>query len=250
MEPAILLGVDARIWQAVIAGGVVAAGWLVNGWQNRRAAASQRAARLRDAHKALFAEIRNACADYWDEGEADDQAATLMARMEADPDFTPFVPREVHDRVFAAMLPEIDVLPRQTIDVIVAFYALVGSIAALVEDMRGDRFETLEMARRKEVYRSYVEMRRRAFAVGQNALKLIDTYSNGGPQAAERLMRRLRAPPTSAINNQVGDRSVPVGRETVSSGMSGSRSMPAPSILQENMDANRHPGNGSCREFA
>lgn len=193
MEPPTVLGLDVRLWQAVIAGGVVAVGWVVAGWQTRREAARLRAEALRDAHKALFGEIRNACADLWAEGEADDHAAAVMARMRADPDFTPFVPREVHDRVFEALLPRLDVLPRQTIDAIVAFYALVGSIAALVEDMRGERFPTLESERRIAVYEAYVGMRQRAFTVGQNALKLIDAYARGGPTEADRVMRRLVA---------------------------------------------------------
>ena len=193
MEPPAFLGIDTRVLQAIIAGGVVALGWLVAGWQARREATRLRAEALRDAHKALFGEIRNACADYWAEGEADAHAARVFARMEADAGFTPFVPREVHDRVFVALLPRIDVLPRQTIDAIVAFYALVASIAALVEDMRGDRYPTLEAERRIAVYRAYVGMRQRAFAVGQNALKLIDAYAHGGAAEADRVMRRLTA---------------------------------------------------------
>ena len=193
MEAGTYFGIDTRIWQAVIAGGVVALGWLVAGWQTRREAARLRAEALRDAHKALFAEIRNACADFWADGEADAHAASVMARMEADPGLVPFVPREVHDRVYGELLPRIDVLPRQTIDGIVAFYALVASIAALVEDMRGDRFPTLETERRIAIYRTYVGMRQRAFSVGQNAMKLIDAYSRGGPAEAERMMRRLGA---------------------------------------------------------
>ena len=217
MEPQTVLGIDARIVQAVIAGGVVALGWLVAGWQSRREAARLRAEKLRDAHKAIFAEIRNACADFWDEGEADDRTAALLARMEADPDFTPFVPREIHDRVFAAILPEIYVLPRQTIDVIVSFYALVDSIAALVEDMRGDRFATLEVERRQDVYRSYVDMRRRAFAVGQRALKLIDAYSKSGPAGAGRLLRQLTAGDDAIeVSSRAEGRSGREGRETAS----------------------------------
>lgn len=191
MPTSTFLGIDARIWQALIAGGVVALGWLVAGWQSRRAAGRLRSEKLRDAHRALFAEIRNTCADYWGEGEADAQAAALLARMEAEPDFIPFVPRETHDRVFQAMLHQIDVLPRQTIDVIVAFYALVGSVGALAEDMRGARFARLEPGRRAAIFQSFLDMRRRAFAVGQNALRLIDAYSEGGPEAVERMRRRL-----------------------------------------------------------
>ena len=55
-----LAAVDVRLWQAVIAGAFVAAGWLVNGWQNRREAARLRDEKLRDVHRALFAEIGRA----------------------------------------------------------------------------------------------------------------------------------------------------------------------------------------------
>ena len=34
-------GLDGRIWQAVVAGGFVALGWIVNGWQERRAQARE-----------------------------------------------------------------------------------------------------------------------------------------------------------------------------------------------------------------
>ncbi|WP_308915272.1 hypothetical protein [Jannaschia sp. LMIT008] len=183
---------DARVLQALIAGTVVALGWVFNGRQNRRQAENLRAERLRDAHRALFAEIRNACSDFWANGEADQLDEQLLAKLDADPDFTPFFPREVHDRVFQALLPQIDILPRQTIDAIVAFYATVGSIAALVEDMRGEQFATLDVERRKAVYRSYHEMRRRAFAIGQRAMKLIDAYADGGPDAARRLLQRMK----------------------------------------------------------
>ncbi|UWQ20656.1 hypothetical protein [Jannaschia sp. W003] len=193
MEPQ-TVGLDARIAQALIAGAVVAAGWLVNGWRNRADARRLRAERLRDAHKALFAEIRDVCAAYWLEGRAEEHAAGLVARMEADPAFVPFVPREVHGPIYAAMIPQIDILPRQTIDWIVAFYALLRSVEAMAEDMRGERFATLEPDRRIAIYRDYIAMRIRAFGYGQRALKLIEAYARGGPEAAERVLAKVSSP--------------------------------------------------------
>ena len=202
--------IDARIWQAVIAGGVVAVGWVVNGWLRRRDAARRRAERLRDAHKALFAEIRDVCAAYWKEGQAEAQAAEVLARMRAEPDFVPFVPRESHDRVFDAMLPQIDVLPRQTIDAIVAFYALVRAIGMLAEDMRGERFPKLEPDRRIAVIEDFFMTRARAFDYGQQALRLIDAFSRKGPDGAQRLLARLQS---GAVSTPGGDRSSPAGSD-------------------------------------
>lgn len=187
--------VDPGIRQALIAGGVVALGWWVNGAAARAEARRLRAERLRDMHKALFAEIRDVCAAYWLEGRADDHAARIVARMEADPAFVPFIPREAHGLIFREMIPQIDVLPRQTIDWIVSFYAVVRSIEALADDMRGARFPTLEQARRIAVYRDYIGMRRRAFDLGQTALKLVALYAEpGGPAKVDRLAARISSP--------------------------------------------------------
>jgi hypothetical protein len=193
-----ILGLDARIWQAAIAGGVVALGWLVNGWRGRRDAARLRRERLRDAHKALYAEIRYTCAAYWGEGEAEAHGRRLVERMRADGGFIPFVPREDNDRVFESMLGQIDILPRQTIDAVVAFYAVLRAIAALAEDMRGARFAGLEADRRIAVYEDYLAMRRRAFDYGQHALSLIEAYASGGRAAAERALADLGRPGLSS----------------------------------------------------
>ena len=182
---------DPRIWQALIAGGVVALGWIVNGWRVRQDARRLRAERTRDAHKALFAEIREVCAAYWLEGEADARAAALIERMAREPDFVPFVARERRGRIYEAMLGEIDLLPRQTIDTVVAFYATVGAVEAMAEDMRADRYAALDPDRRLAIYRDWIGMRSRALSYGQSALRVIDAYAQGGAAAAERL-----APPS------------------------------------------------------
>jgi hypothetical protein len=194
VQQASFIGIDARIWQALIAGGVVALGWLVNGWSERRQARRLRAEQLRDAHKALFAEIRDICAAYWLEGKADAYAKELVTRMEADPGFVPFIPRETRDRVFDSVLAKIDILPRQTIDAIVAFYALVHAIQSLAEDMRGERFASFEPQRRVAIYCDWIGLRARAFDYGQRTLKLIDVYAKGGPEAADTLLASFNSP--------------------------------------------------------
>ncbi|CTQ33017.1 hypothetical protein [Jannaschia rubra] len=211
MDAGTFLGIDARIWQALIAGSVVAAGWLWNGWRDRRDARRLRAERLRDYHKALFAEIRNALSAYWDEGEATEDSDRVLRRMEAEPDYVPFIPRERHDRVFAALVQDIEVLPRQTIDVVVAFYSQVDAIAALADDMRGEGYAESGPIRRIAIYSDWIEMRARAFALGQNVLRLIDTYSAHGPRAADRLLSDLGY---VRVNTPDADPSDPEDRET------------------------------------
>ncbi len=203
--PLIALGqvvtLDERLWQALIAGVVIATGWLATAMFAEVERATRKAEATRDAHKALFAEIRDVCATYWSEGRAAQEATVLRERMLSEEGFVPFIPRESHGRIYGAMLGGIDVLPRQTIDSVVAFYSLVASIEALAEDMRGERYAGLEAARRVAIYDDWTAMRDRAFDYGQHALQLIEAYSEGGREAAEARARTL--------SSRGGGRSVP-----------------------------------------
>lgn len=186
-----LQGIDTGIWQAVIAGSFVAVGWIVNGRQNRRAAANLRAERLRDCHRAIYAEIGANLANLWDVQSLESHRDQILARMEANPDFVPFIPIERHDAVFDALLDEIYILPRQTIDPIVIYYAQVKSIAALALDMRSERFSDMPQDSRKAMYQDYIDMKIQLLAFGQYANALISAFSIGGAQEAERKARVL-----------------------------------------------------------
>lgn len=183
--------IDHRIWQAIIAGVFIATGWLTSAIFSELANRRAKAEKLRDYHKALYAEIRDALATFYSNGEADEQAEQLLQRMTKDAAFVPFVAREEHSRVYAVLVKDIEVLPRQTIDAIVAYYSLVGSISALAEDIRGERFATLQQERRMTIYSDYVDMRKRAYSYGMYALRLISVYASEGPKAAEAFIREI-----------------------------------------------------------
>jgi hypothetical protein len=178
-------GVDARIWQALIAGGVVAVGWLVNGARQRAETRALRAERLRDAHRALFAEIEAHLTTLGSEEALDAQGRAALARMASDRGFVPFVPRGRQDRLFTALEGEIHVLPRVTIDAIVRYYAQLDAVSSLVEDMRGTRFRELEPERRAAIYGDYVEMQKELLGRGRIANRLIAVFARSGKDAAE-----------------------------------------------------------------
>ena len=188
-----LVQLEDRLWQALIAGLVIATGWLATAIFAETERAARKAERTRDFHKALFAEIRNTLSVYYGEGQAEQHARDLIARMEADAEFVPFIPQEHHTRVYEALMKDVEILPRQTIDAVVAFYSQVAAITALAEDMRGAGFRRLPQDRRIALYRDYNAMRLRAFAVGQYLLKLIEIYAEGGPERAEAFARRSGA---------------------------------------------------------
>ena len=183
---------DPRLWQAVIAGLFVAAGWVYNGWRNRRDAARLREERIRDVHRALFAEI-GAYLDSIGSLEALQQGHDrIAARMRAEPDFVPFHPTEEPDRVYRAIIGEIHVLPRTSIDVVVAFYGQLAAIGAFIEDMRSERFAALSVERRLAIYDDYIRLKTRAFQYGNAALALIDAYTRGGRPKASETLKILR----------------------------------------------------------
>jgi len=187
--------IDARIWQAVIAGFFLATGWLVNGWQNRLEARRLKAEKLRDYHKALYAEIQHAIAVFWDDGRARRHAADLVRRMRAEPSFRPFVLREQLDRVYQNVLSEIETLPRSTIDLIVAFYGQVAAMGALAEDLRTmaalPTDHPQDQARRIRLYLDYFHTRERAYLQGLDTLEVIRAYSEGGADAANASLARI-----------------------------------------------------------
>lgn len=191
---ATLAAIDARILQAVIGGGVVAFGWLINGRQNRRAERRLRAEQVRDLHKAIFAEIKPYTLalrrDHLQEYEAE-----MIARMrENDPDtgapFIPLIPRESNDAVFLAAIQQIHILPRQTIDPIVAYYSQLKTISTLIEDMRSEEFKAISAERRIAIYRDYIRLKTVAKDMGEYAQRIISVYAEGGRDAAEDVIRK------------------------------------------------------------
>ncbi|MEO0485800.1 MAG: hypothetical protein AAF092_07800 [Pseudomonadota bacterium] len=194
-------GIDVRLWQALIAGGVVALGWVVTGWRNRAEARALKAEKLRDAHKALFAEIRTTLSQFSEGGREVFESA--LEEMRADADFVPFIPKQRHDLIFGAMVPQLDVLPRATIDEIVAYYSVIGSLAGLADDMRGEGFKAMSQTRRIALYEDYAATHVRAFRLGELALAVIAGFADGGHDAARAAADR--------INSSAGDRGVPPG---------------------------------------
>ena len=186
---------DERIWQAIIAGLVIATGWLTTAIFNELGKAQGKAERMRDYHKAIFAEISNALEVFWANGEAEAYAEALVERMREDGDFVPLIPREHHDFIYNSLVDEIEVLPRQTIDPIVAYYSLIKGMNALAEDMRGEMFRASEFSqtRRIAMYQDYFETRRRAFEVGKFARNMILEYAASGAAGADAYAQRLNS---------------------------------------------------------
>ena len=178
--------IDVRIWQAVIAGAFVALGWLATAIFAEVGKIRDRSEKLRDFHRAIYAEMRPHLAALGSDSGLDAHADQVVARMQSDPDFVPFIPTETNDRIFKSLVAEIQILPRETIDPIVEYYAQLAVVAEMARDMRGDTFKSLSQERRILMYRDYIDLKKQVLAFGRFAIGMIETYAALGPMAARR----------------------------------------------------------------
>lgn len=170
--------VSPQAQQAIIAGLFVAIGWWVVAFQNRRRAADLRAERVRDVQRALFAEIRAYLAVL----RRDDVAtygARIMERILTEPGYFPVIPTERNDAIFRAIVGEIHVLPRDTVDPVVLYYSQLNAIAAMIDDLRMLDVAKIGPERAAGMYRDYISMKVEAIEMGDNALEAIRANIDG-----------------------------------------------------------------------
>lgn len=189
-----LADLDERVLAALIGGLVIAAGWLTSAIFSEIGKSREREEKLRDYHKALYAEIRDTLASLYGEGKSDADGAAVLEQMNRDDTYVPFIAREEHNQIFRAIQGHIEFLPRQTIDIIVAYYSQVNSLQALSEDMRDRRYSRLSQKQRIAMYEDYLALRLRAFETGLDALRVIDAFSEGGAEAAQAKLNALNTP--------------------------------------------------------
>lgn len=164
--------------QAVIAGLFLAAGWWVvafqNSWRDRRL----RQDRVRDMQRALFAEIRaNVAALRRDDLEA--YGAEIAQRIEDEPGYFPSIPTEARDTIFRAIIKDIHVLPRDTIDPLVLYYSQLNAIGASIADLRQLDPVKTGPERAAALYLDYIAMKREALDLGEQAMIAIANNTDG-----------------------------------------------------------------------
>lgn len=169
--------------QAIIAGVFIALGWWVVAWQNRLRDAKMRQHRVRDVQRALFAEIRaNVAALRRDDLESYGEA--IAQRIEAEPGYFPTIPTEANNAIFRAIIGEIHVLPRDTIDPIVLYYSQLDVIGAAIADLRAVDVAKIGPERAADLYRDYINFRLEALDLGEGAMIAIANDVDGTGRSA------------------------------------------------------------------
>ncbi|MDO5613472.1 MAG: hypothetical protein Q4G14_09565 [Paracoccus sp. (in: a-proteobacteria)] len=164
--------------QAVIAGLFLAAGWWVVAYQNIWRDRRHRAERVRDVQRALFAEIRANVAMLRRE-ELAEYGETIARMIETQPDYFPTIPSESNDAIFRAIIENIHILPRDTIDPLVLYYSQLNAISAMITDLRVLDKEKIGADRAAAMYRDYIAFELEALELGEKAMIAIANNMDG-----------------------------------------------------------------------
>jgi hypothetical protein len=166
--------VGPAIVAAFISALVTAIGWYVGHRQDVRREAAKRIERIRDVQTAILAEIR-ANRHRLHAVDLEAHAALVAAKMNADPAFTPFVPREVPAFLIDALMGEIHILPTGIIDPVILYYRQALTLSQLADDLRSERFEKLETNRKVELYNDYIGLMVYARTLADRAIDALDS---------------------------------------------------------------------------
>lgn len=164
--------------QAMIAGLFLAVGWWVVALQNRRRDANLRAERVRDVQRAIFAEIRAYLA-VLQRDNVGEYGAAIKERVLTEPGFFPVIPTEHNDAIFKAIIGDIHVLPRDTVDPVVLYYSQLNAISAIISDLRELDVAKIGADRAAGMYHDYISMKIEALELGEQALEAIGANLNG-----------------------------------------------------------------------
>lgn len=160
----------------------MAFGWIVNGRQNRQRDAALRAERVRDVQRALYAEIRAYLAALIRDDIAR-YGARIAERIKTEPGYFPVIPTENYATLYSAIVTDIHVLPRATIDPVVLYYSQLVVIGAMIGDLRAIDIAKIGPERAADMYRDYIAMKLEALELGEEALKMMRLHLDGGSAA-------------------------------------------------------------------
>lgn len=179
-----MLGIlDTALIAAIVSAAVTALGWFASHWSERRLEAQRRAEKIIDVQWALLAEIESNLLRYaeidLDEHEAEMERRILKSGRTG---FTPFVPRDPAEIIFDAFIPDIHILPTETIRDVVSYYKQEYKLRELIDDLRSERYLKLAPDRKALLYSDYVWQIKSVVAKGEKArAALADQLNLAGP---------------------------------------------------------------------
>ncbi len=160
---------------AAIAALINVLGWVVTGQREVQRDRRRRRERREDVQTALSAEIQH-YVDILSNPDFDLRKswAEVVAQMETDDNYAPFVPSERNDTVFKTLLTDISILPEPVIGPVVRYYNQVFAIEAMIEDLRSYKFDGMDQEQRIKMYTDYISLKLEALDQGKLATAALD----------------------------------------------------------------------------
>jgi hypothetical protein len=168
--------IGSAIIAVVISSLVTIAGWYATHRSERLLEAARRQERILDIQTALLADIRST-GHRFRLIDLDRHLAEMVAQIQGAPeggDYTPFVPREPGSLLWSSVAHEVHILPNDVIDPVVLFFSQLETIRYFVDDLRSDRFVSLDRARKVAMYEDYVRMMKYLVQLADNAQRALD----------------------------------------------------------------------------
>ncbi|MGF1660135.1 MAG: hypothetical protein ACFCUS_11970 [Rubrimonas sp.] len=185
--------IGPAIIAAVISAFVTAFGWFVPYWREQRKEEARKAQRAADMRRALSAEIASHLSRY-EEVDLHGHFDVMAKAIDADPSYTPFVPRDaLNARVYHAMLADLTLLPEDAIDPVVSYYAQLDCVRCFAEDLRSPEYASVSVERRKLMYEHFIGMKIHAAALARTALARLDCPGVSIPVAGSDAEERASA---------------------------------------------------------
>ena len=180
---------NPTVMAAMVAATVAMLAWPVNDWLNRRRARALRAERVSDVQRALLAEIRAHVVALESQRLDDAGTAALLAGLR-DSARIPFVPAQANDRIYAAVIEDVHILPADVIDPVVTYYRQLSIMASFAEALQKQADK--DHARAVEMFADYLELTEAARESGQEALRLLMTSVFLGEEALRQVLEQER----------------------------------------------------------
>jgi hypothetical protein len=131
--------------------------------------------RIQDMQTALLADIKSYPHRVLG-SDLDHHFQHICGQIEAAPPsdpFTPFVPREPPTQLWTLVAKEVHLLPAAVIDPVVSFYTQVEAIRLFADDLRSARFARLSTSRKIAMYRDYIELKKYAAKLAEDAVQAL-----------------------------------------------------------------------------
>lgn len=170
---------DGDLLRALIAGIVVAAGWLAGFVTQELRRLDGRNEQRDDLIRALVVEIafaiRRCEAVDWE-----DQKTKAQERFFKDRRYVPFVHLKVQNSGLQKVIENVALLSSWQIDPIVAYGHLVSEILELTATLKTEEYRALDAQRREQVFLFWLDLQSRVAQQGNIALAALEKHSGGG----------------------------------------------------------------------